>query len=236
MPACGIVGTSLGPSASAEISDGPYGNIENQESITAPHVPSPARRTSTSTLPEQQLQHVIGNAPISGHSHPCTSSEIFPFRSCRWADVKTAREIDADFPNVALRHRPRQSRRPRATEMDLQDGARGHGCPRGPRSHGVPSTERTTAQRQVASQTFPSGSKWNSSLSTVARRTHLSPRRTWTSQKVTWACRAPPAGLVRRMNVLAGSGNCRVAFHCIRDFETEFDVDCWLEAAERHDG
>ena len=38
------------------------------------------------------------------------------------------------------------------------------------------------------------------------------------------------------MNVLASSGNRRVALHCIRDFETEIDVDSWLEGAERHDG
>lgn len=79
------------------ISDRPFGKIENPDSITAPHVPSSARRGGTLALPERQSPHATGNAPISSHSPPCLSSKIFPFRSCR-GQASSSKRNQCRFP------------------------------------------------------------------------------------------------------------------------------------------
>lgn len=156
------------------ISDRPFGKIENPDSITAPHVPSSARRGVTLALPERQSPHATGNAPISSHSPPCLSSKIFPFRSCRWTGVKQQAK------SMPISWTPRSDNGP-GVRADLAEPQLA-----GEAAHVAPA---------VGGDSDPMAG-CPPEMRRRGGKSPAGPRRT--GQKVAWACHAPPVRQVRR--------------------------------------
>ena len=129
---------------------------------------------------------------------------------------QAASEINADFLNASLHQRPRRSRRPR-------EAAAGRRCGAWPR---LPARTRTP-WRDVR-RTCGDAASGNEGRH-VARPPFAAPAPDKPESDLGLPCTDSQAGASNER--LTGTGECRVAWYCIQDFEVEFTEASRLETA-----